>query len=267
MSAPTKILVSSIVADDANQPRTDDLDVAYVEQLMEVPDLWPPVTVVEMGAGRYSLVDGFHRYEAALRLNRDEIFASILACPADGDLVSLAFGLNAQHGRALSRADRRRHAEHQLKLDHRQSDRNIAQKCGVSPATVGDVRSRLEHGAVIEQSTQRVGADGRTYSAPERKPGELPDKPLHQLVGDGVQGLFDSRERRQMRETARYLQRLLVALADAQNLPGWESPAGASRACVETLGAEKARRLADEVAPLLTDILEVVETIASTSPP
>lgn len=260
--AELRLPIESIIAEFENQPRTDDLDDTYIQQLMEVPDLWPAVRVVRIDGNIYLLVDGFHRHEAASRLGLSDMRAIILDDPLNGDRLSLAFELNAQHGRPLSRADRRGHAEYLLKRDPHQSDRSIAQRCGLSAATVSGVRANLEHGAQITQPSTRVGSDGRHYSVPERKPGELPDKSVGQLVGDGVKGLFDPKEVREMRETARYLQRLKIALADARELPGWRSPAAAAAACVETLGVEKARRLADELAPHLINILEVVDTIA-----
>jgi ParB-like chromosome segregation protein Spo0J len=266
MSASTvtesRLPIASIIADDANQPRTDDLDEGYIKQLMEVPELWPPVKVVWLEGPQYLLVDGFHRYEAALRLELEELPATILPLPADGDLVALGFLLNAGHGRPLTRQDRARHVEHLLRRGPQQSDRLIAQRCGVSPATVGTIRNRLEQGAQIEHSAERVGADGRIYTQPERRPGELPDKPIAQLVGDGVKGLFDPQERRQMRDTARYLQRLLVALADSRNLPGWTSGPAIASACITTLGQEKAYQLACDLSGYVEELIEVMDTIA-----
>lgn len=258
----SRLPIASIVADDSNRPRTDDLDEGYIEQLMEVPDLWPPVKVVWFEGPQYLLVDGFHRYEAALRLELSEIPATILPVPGDGDLVALGFLLNAGHGRPLARRDRTRHVEHLLRKAPGQSDRLIAQRCGVSPATVSKIRSRMEQGAQIEPSAERIGADGRIYTRPERRPGELPDKTLGQLVGDGVKGLFDPQERRQMRETTRYLERLLVALADSRELPGWTSAPAIASACVTTLGQEKAYNLACNLSTFVGELLEVVDTIA-----
>lgn len=262
MKADVRVLVSSVTADDANQPRSDDLDEDYIRQLMDVPELWPPVKVVLFGGDRYLLVDGFHRYEAALRLELEDIAATVLPVPGDGDLVALGFQLNAGHGRPLTRNDRTRHAEHLLKTVPNQSDRLIAQRCGISPATVGSIRSRLERGDQIEPTTERVGADGRVYSQPERRPGTLPDKSLGQLVGDGVKGLFDPPARRQMRETARYLQRLSIALADSQQLSGWTDPQSIATACVETFGEDRAHQLACDLSTHLDDIIDVIDTIA-----
>lgn len=257
-----RLPIAAIVADDANQPRTDELDEEYIEQLAAVPELWPPIGVVQTGAGLYLLVDGFHRREAAERIGLTEIGATLLAMPPDQDLASLGFELNAKHGRPLTLIDRKREAERLLRKAPGQSDRSISQRCGIAASTVAGIRTQLERGAQIDPSAERVGLDGRTYSPPERKPGELPYKPLGQFVGDGVKALFDPKERRQMRDVARYLQRLAIALGDSRDLPGWTTAPAIASACVETLGADKAHQLACELAEYLDELIEVVDTIA-----
>jgi ParB-like chromosome segregation protein Spo0J len=263
--AAASLPLSAIVVDDANQPRTDELDEEYIEQLAAIPELWPPVAVVKADNGSYLLTDGFHRLEAARRLDLREIPVTVLPMPADGDLQSLGFDFNAKHGRPLTLVDRKEQAARLLRRDPSQSDRSISQRCGIAASTVATIRSRLEQGAEIEQSEERVGADGRTYTRPDRRPGELPDKPLGQLVGDGIKGLFDPRERREQRETARYLQRLKIALADALDLPGWKSPEAIAQACVEALGEDQAQALARDLSPLVLDLVDVVELLEPTT--
>jgi hypothetical protein len=251
----------SIIADDGNQPRTDDLDDAYVDQLAEIPEQWPPLTVVPHTEGAYWLVDGFHRLEAASRLGLDTVLVSVSPMPADGDLATLGFNLNAKHGRPLTLADRRRQAQRLLERDPRQSDRSISERCGIAASTVARIREQLVTGAQIEQSAERVGSDGRTYRPPDQKPGELPDKSLGQFVGDGIAGILDPKSR-EKREVARYLQRLLVALEDSRQFEVWATTQDAVSACVEVLGMDRAQKLAADLTPLLYDVIDGVDTIA-----
>ena len=256
------LLTLEIVANDANQPRIDDLDEAHIEQLSLIPDQWPPLVVVEVD-GEHILVDGFHRLEAAKQLGLRDIPVSIVDVPRDGDLVALGFELNSKHGRPLSLADRKEHARHQLCVNPSQSDREISRKTGIAAGTVAAIRRALEQGAQIEQAHERVGGDGRSYlTQTVRQPGELPDANLGEWVGDGLKNLFSSKERREMRATARYLQRVSVALMDQYEIPGWKSSEDSAAACVAALGEGAANELGEQLMTLLQDLSAVVTLLS-----
>lgn len=261
MTAQLELPLDAVVADDANQPRLDNLDEDHMDQLALAVEQWPPITVASDGA-RYFLVDGFHRVETAKRLGLTHITATTIPMPGDGDLASLGFDLNAKHGRPLSLQDRRNQAVRLLRKDPRQSDRSLSQRCGIAASTVATIRRELEEGAQIEHPVDRLGSDGKAYSVPERQPGELPGKSLGEVLGDGV-SLFSSQERREMREVVRYLQRLKTPLLDAQDLPAWESPEAAARACIATLGRERAIELARELDPPLTELIAFIDAMDS----
>ena len=261
MNAAT-LLTLQIVANDANQPRIDDLDEAHIEQLALIPDQWPPLIVVEIG-GEHILVDGFHRLQAAKQLGLQAVPVSIVDVPTDGDLIALAFQLNSKHGRPLSLADRKQHAGHQLRANPSQSDREISRKTGIAAGTVAVIRKALEDGAQIEQAPERVGADGRSYSTqPARQLGELPEANLGEWVGDGLKDLFSSKERRNMRANVRYLQRVSVALMDQYELPGWTCAEDAAAACVAAIGEDAANELGEQLMTLLQDLSAVVILIS-----
>lgn len=260
MNSLLQVRLEQLLLDSANQPRLDELDDDYVKQLADVPDLWPPITVVWKD-DLYSVVDGFHRVEAAVRLQLPTIAATVLEMPADGDLLTLGFDINSRHGRALTAQDRQKYARHYLRKDPKVSDREISRRSGISAATVAKLRREMEPGAQIEQSLERFGADGRIY-VPNRKPGELPDQSIGQSVSDGLRGLLGRRERRQMREAARYLQRLRVSLSDARDLKGWTSAEDVAKSCTEILGEAEARDLAIEMLPLVFDLANILETLS-----
>lgn len=265
MTDQRRLPLTSIVEDDDNQPRLDPLDDRYIDALSQVPELWPPISVVDAGEGAFVLVDGFHRMEAARRAGLEQIDAVVLPLAADTELRDLAFDLNSKHGRPLSLSDRCAHAEHLLRRDPRLSDREVGRRAGVAAATAARVRRSLESDAQIEQSNERLGADGRTYTAraPQRPLGDLPDASLGEMLSDGVHRLFTPPERREMRKITSYLKRLAIALADQYEIDSWQRTDDIAHACTQTLGAVKARELAGELEPALLNVLDVSRTILS----
>ena len=242
------------------QPRVNGLDAEHVRELQEVSDSWLPLVVVEQD-DKYLLVDGFHRYAAAQNLELESVPVKVVDVPADGDLFSLAFGLNAVHGRPLSLNDRRAFAGCLLQHHPEWSDREVGRHCGLSQPTVAGVRTKLEDSAQIEQTSTRVGAGGYTYTVganpKQRQPGEMPEaSPLQSLMETATK-VFTPAERSQQRKITQYFQRLAVALEDGNGLNGWDYAEDAANACHLVLGAEKAKALADKIGVHCQDILEV----------
>jgi ParB-like chromosome segregation protein Spo0J len=260
MNTVTSTHIGRIIVDPSLQPRVGGLDADHVRALQEAPEGWPPLLVVQRD-GRYLLVDGFHRFAAAQNLGLETVRVEVEAVPADGDLHALAFRANAAHGRPLSLADRRAFAERLLRAQPRLADREIGRRCGLSSNTVGAVRERLEAAAQIEQTTERVGRGGYSYTVgtneEKRQPGELPEASFEESVGEAVGGLFTSAERKRQRRFVRYLERLAVALDDQYDLKGWETHEEAARACRLVLGIERATELARELGDGASNVLQV----------
>jgi hypothetical protein len=260
LESGSAIQLTSMLVDATLQPRVGGLDAKHVEELQETPESWPPLVVVQQD-GKYILVDGFHRYAAAQNLELDSIPVKVIEAPADGDLFSLAFALNAVHGRPLTLSDRRAFAERLLQQSPEWADREIGRRCGLSQPTVAAVRSRLEKSAHIEQPETRVGAGGYIYTVgtnqKQRQPGELPEPGLIEGAMGAVSRVFSSTERVQQRRISQYLQRLRVALEDGDNLDGWENPEDAAEACRLAMGAERAKALAEELGFRCQDVLNV----------
>jgi len=255
------IALSQIIPDPALQPRVGGLDLDHVKALEGVAEAWPPLKVVQRG-GSFILVDGFHRFAAAQNLGLETISAEILMPPEDGDLLGLAFALNAVHGRPLTLSDRRAFAARLLKAHPDWSEREIARRAGLVQPTVGKIRQELEAQAAITPTDNRVGRDGRSYAVPPKGHGKTPEAyqtgpTLLERIGDA----FTPAERRNQREIARYLQKLADALEDQDKLTGFESIDSAADACRAVLGTEAARELADQLGWSAENILKIAETL------
>jgi ParB-like chromosome segregation protein Spo0J len=251
MEGSVSINVWELAIDSSLQPRVGGIDADHVRTLEETPESWPPLKVVRQGES-YLLVDGYHRLEAAKNLELESIRVEVVDVTPAEDLHELAFALNAAHGRPLSLTDRRAFADRLLRTQPHLADREIARRCGLAANTVGAIRGRLEESAQIEQTTERLGQGGYVYR-PRREDGELPDADPVEALGD----FFTSRERRQQRRIARYLERLSVALGDQHKLKGWETNEEAAKACRATLDDEQVAELAQELGSSAHNVLQV----------
>lgn len=150
----------------------------------------------------------------------------------------------------MTKQEARDAAASALRQDASLSDREVGRRVGAAAATVARIRSRLESEGVIAPTAVRIGRDGRKHPvtaplATLRKPGDLPDPGLRELLGDGVAMVFSSAERRRQRRTANYLKRLAVAFEDQRELEGWSAPGDAASACIATFGQRAAAELAE----------------------
>jgi hypothetical protein len=128
---------------------------ARVAALAEAPGSWSPLLVQRE---TLAILDGVHRYHAALELG-----VSMLQCEIfDGDEHEAfveAVRRNVSQGLPLRLPERQRAARRLLSIRGEWSDRMIASICGLSPATVRELRrcSTARNG----QLNRRLGADGR----------------------------------------------------------------------------------------------------------
>lgn len=161
--------LDDLVLDPALNLR-DRLDEETVARYVDAWGRMPPITVWEVD-GRFLLADGFHRHAAAVTLGKRSLPAEVLVgtFPEALDFVA---GANLFHGLPLTRAERRRAIEIRLKLRHDRSDRHLAEELGVGRELVAKVRRQLVEGGQIPAGSTRVGADGKTYPALPKDPGE-----------------------------------------------------------------------------------------------
>jgi hypothetical protein len=268
MTRPTtvdrlEVSISNLIIDPGLQPRIKGLDDEHVHLLEENEATWPPLSAVRQEDGRLVLVDGFHRLAAAQNLDLQEVRVEVIEPEAGTDLQAMAFDLNKRHGKPLSLADRRAEAARRLRAAPAISNLEVARATGLSPSTIATLRATLEEEEAIPATEQRVNRAGTTYTPvlPSRKPGELPDAGLGELVSCTVGRLFTSAERIEQRKVVAYLRRLSKALADQDDLDGWVSCEKVREACLLVLGEEKARALGEEIGPTASRVLAVAEAL------
>ncbi len=231
MRTPTyAIPLKRIAIDKALQPRCDGISEFHVAALMESPENWPPIAVVQE-ADSLVLIDGFHRYEAATRLGFESIPAIIVERPTHGDCFRLAFDLNATHGRHLTVRDRKAYAKVLLEQHPDLSDRDIGRRTSLNHETVRSLRDEKT------LPSSRIAA---------RKPGEL----------EADIALFDpirfAKATREQKAVAGYIKRLARAITEpyiddgSALVLGWAGdPNHVASACFAAMGAQRAFDLLD----------------------
>ena len=148
---PTGLLTPSM------SPREPLVDHGYGLLLAAVLDDLPPIVVhLETGA----IVDGVHRWHAYRSRGRARIRARAFS-GSTSEALLLGIRLNLTCGKPLSRKDRRRAIGMVLEHFADRSDRWVADACGASHTTVGDVRRRTEPGLQPVPLERRLGRDGR----------------------------------------------------------------------------------------------------------
>jgi hypothetical protein len=251
------IQCNRIEIDPLLQPRVDGIDLDHVHALEAVVAACPPLKVVRQGDG-YLLVDGFHRFAAAQNLGLAEIDVEVLDTPADGDLHSLAFALNAAHGRPLTLSDRRAYAARLLHAHPDWSDREIGRRAGLVQPTVAKVRQELERENEIQPVTSRTGRDGRIYPSNPRQ--SSPDAERPTLL-DAIVRIFTPAERTAQRTLTRYLQRIADALEQQDQLNAFETIDSAAEACRVVLGDAGAKELAGRLGWSSRNIVQIAEAL------
>lgn len=262
MSTQTTLPLADIQIDVSLQPRVAGLNADHVRALQETPDTWPPLLVVRRG-GQCVLLDGFHRYAAAQNLGLENVPATVIPPPDDGDLATLAFAANLAHGMPLSLADKRTRAERLLTEQSDVSNMEIARQVALSPTTIAAIRERLEAASTIAPAGHRVGKGGYTYAVPadsRRALGDLP--PVG--IGAHIGALFTPAERRQQRAVAHYLQRLALALDDRLAVGGWDGPRAVADAVRLVLGDERAVALGERLGEATGQIYDVALALGYT---
>ncbi len=146
MTTETQTLqLNQIRIDGGTQPRVaidEDVVAEYADLYNEGVDL-PPVTVFHDGS-TYWLADGFHRYWASKRAEREAIAVDVQQ-GTRRDAILYSVGANASHGLRRTNEDKRKAILLVLEDEEwsQWSDREIAKRCSVSHVTVNRLRSSL----------------------------------------------------------------------------------------------------------------------------
>ena len=156
----TEIALSDI-QDGGAQMRVEmkpDIVREYADD-MAAGAVFPPVEVYYDGS-IYWLAEGYHRVEAARKLERETIDAEVLDGDAR-DAILHGCGSNASHGLRRTQADKRRAVERLLRDEEwsKWSNRKIAEAAKVDHKTVANVRRDLL---------------GGEFPTPARPNGEIP---------------------------------------------------------------------------------------------
>lgn len=139
-----------------DSPRLGAVRADHVRALADSPTGWPPIMVQRR---TLHVIDGVHRVHAARRRG-DTTIAVTFYEGDDRDAFVEAVRANAQHGLALSLAERAAAAARILESHADWSNARVAAVTGVSATTVRTIRAcSTTHAA---GSNARVGRDGRT---------------------------------------------------------------------------------------------------------
>lgn len=176
------IKLTRIIVDNDLNPREGALDQAAVLEYSQALDDLPPMHVFEVpGEEGYVLAAGFHRFAAHQLAGVDE--ADFVVHYGSREKAAEFADLdNLRHGLRLTRKERRKVIERQLKRHPDWADSRLALTLGTTDKTVRTVREELEATSEIPRLDVLVGADGisrpRTVERarpPEVEPGpELP---------------------------------------------------------------------------------------------
>jgi hypothetical protein len=158
----------------AFMPMMSDDELDELAKDIEANGLRQPLVFDSMGNAA-QLVDGRNRAEALERLGRklpwpgrSPVTRASWLKPHE-DPVAYVMSANVRR-RHLTREQKRDVIAELLKLAPERSDRQVAKDVGVDHKTVGNVRRQGEATGEIPQSTERVGADGKTRMHVVRAP-------------------------------------------------------------------------------------------------
>src|SRR5665213_640402 len=150
-----RLLLTRIVLDTTLQCRTT-LDKATVESYaghMLAGQIFPPLTVFEMG-GAYFLVDGRHRYKAALQTEQTEFAVEVHQGSRD-EALRFALQANTTHGLLRSNRAKRRAVRIALRLCVGDSDRVIYACCAASIWIRRQTPKRKRYTSVVSPQRSR----------------------------------------------------------------------------------------------------------------
>lgn len=138
----------------------DGLDKTLVAQYKETIESILQVSPIKVYAvgDDFILVDGFHRLAATRQAGLDMVNAQIFTGSFQ-DAHAAACIANLQHGKPLTRSERKRAICQYVKLNVGLSNRLISEAVGVSDVTIMRYRKEMESSGEIELQESRAGKD------------------------------------------------------------------------------------------------------------
>jgi ParB-like chromosome segregation protein Spo0J len=125
---------------------------------------FPPVVAFYDGTDHW-LGDGFHRLRAASAAGLEEIDADVRQGTRE-DAVWFSCSANRGHGLRRTNPDKQRAVDTAIKLRPGESDRTIAEHCGVSHTMVAGRRPVQVAKSATSAPEKRKGRDGKHYPTP-----------------------------------------------------------------------------------------------------
>jgi len=172
---PQNLKLDQIRIDGGTQPRAciDEQVVAEYAEFYKTDAKLPPVTVFFDGAAHW-LADGFHRYWASKRIERDYVPADVHA-GTQRDAILFSVGANADHGLRRTNGDKRKAVLTMLEDEEWStwSAREIARRCRVSESCARRIKSdHTAHSAQYE-SAERTFIHPKTGKPATMKTGNI----------------------------------------------------------------------------------------------
>jgi hypothetical protein len=155
-----RLPIDALRLDGGTQPR-GLINFAVVEEYrdeMLAGAVFPAVVVFYDGTDHW-VGDGFHRIRGAKDAHQSEVECDVRQGTRE-DAVWFSCGANQGHGLRRTNQDKQRAVDTAIKLRPGESDRMIAEHCGVAPATVGTRRQLFNLDS--SPATTRTGRDGKT---------------------------------------------------------------------------------------------------------
>jgi hypothetical protein len=161
-----QLLLEKIRLDGDTQPRCK-IDYSLVSdyaELFETGIIFPPIVIFYDGVDHW-LADGFHRWHAARKADKEHIDCEVRQGSQE-DARWYSYSVNQAHGLRRSNEDKRKVVQAALIYPKgaKMSDVQIAEHCGVSQPFVGKIREELSATYNDYKSPERTGRDGRTIN-------------------------------------------------------------------------------------------------------
>lgn len=131
-----------IDGDTQSRERIDEAAVGEYAEALERGERFPAVEVFFDGKDMW-LAGGFHRWHAHRKAGKTKILANVLRGTRE-EAQWHACAENRTHGLRRTRADIERAVKLALRLRPNESDRKLAEHCGVVVSTVGNWRTRTD---------------------------------------------------------------------------------------------------------------------------
>lgn len=164
---PREAIDEALVAEYAERMVCDDRGFVIDPEGVD----WHKIVVFEDDDGELWLADGFHRTHAAKKAGLEKFQADFRE-GSQRDAIEHSFGVNANHGKRRTNADKRRVVERALgdPIWVTWADARLARLCKVSRTFVTRVRQELEDSGDLEFQEVVYRADGQPQHRETRAP-------------------------------------------------------------------------------------------------